>query len=210
MRQGIVLGQPLAWHHAKLCPRTTFNVDDWITHTPKEILAKNFGVNQSLFDTVPTPNPYILKSNVTNVNETSPYGKLEGNSSYIYRLSRIAVPPAPGGGGTVAIVDSRNFPIAATIAAAIVTLEPRGLRELHWHPNVRNIPLDRSAFIILKKKKKQAEEWLYFHQGQARATVYLGGALARTFDFTAGDTAVFPDNSGKLEQAAFQDELLIL
>lgn len=45
---------------------------------------------------------------------------------------------------------------------------------------------------------KQAEEWLYFHQGQARATVFLGNALARTFDFTAGDTAVFPDNSGEL------------
>ena len=43
----------------------------------------------------------------------------------------------------------------------------------------------------------KAEEWLYFHQGQARATVFLGGALARTFDFTAGDTAVFPDNSGE-------------
>lgn len=42
----------------------------------------------------------------------------------------------------------------------------------------------------------QAEEWLYFHRGTARATVFLGGALARTFDFTAGDTAVFPDNSG--------------
>ncbi len=42
----------------------------------------------------------------------------------------------------------------------------------------------------------KAEEWLYFHKGQARATVFLGGAIARTFDFTAGDTAVFPDNSG--------------
>ena len=26
--------------------------------------------------------------------------------------------------------------------------------------------------------------------------MFLGGAIARTFDFTAGDTAVFPDNSG--------------
>lgn len=42
----------------------------------------------------------------------------------------------------------------------------------------------------------KAEEWLYFHKGQARATVFLGGAIARTFDFSAGDTAVFPDNSG--------------
>lgn len=46
----------------------------------------------------------------------------------------------------------------------------------------------------------QAEEWLYFHQGQAQATVFLGGSIARTFDFTAGDTAVFPDNSGKYPQ----------
>lgn len=44
----------------------------------------------------------------------------------------------------------------------------------------------------------KAEEWLYFHRGQARATVFLGGAIARTFDFYAGDTAVFPDNSGSV------------
>lgn len=116
--------------------RTTFNVDDWIAHTPKSILAKNFGVNESFFDTVPTPDPYILKANASHENVTSPYGKLEGNSSYVYHLSKKSMPRAPGGGGTVAIVDSRNFPIATTIAAAVVTLEPRGLRELHWHPNV--------------------------------------------------------------------------
>lgn len=42
----------------------------------------------------------------------------------------------------------------------------------------------------------QAEEWVYFVQGQARASVFTGNAAARTFDFSAGDTAVFPDNSG--------------
>ena len=42
----------------------------------------------------------------------------------------------------------------------------------------------------------QAEEWLYFHKGNARATVFIGNANARTFDFSAGDTAAFPDNSG--------------
>ena len=115
---------------------TTFNVDDWITHTPKDILAKNFGVDESVFDTVPEKDPYIQKANVSNPNVTSPYGKLEGNSSYVYHLSKQSIPLAPGGGGTLAIVDSRNFPIATTIAAAVVTLEPHGLRELHWHPNV--------------------------------------------------------------------------
>ncbi|MCJ1347832.1 hypothetical protein MMC31_006062 [Peltigera leucophlebia] len=168
---------------------TTFAVDDWIIHTPKSILAKNFGVNETIFDTVPTPDPYIIKGEVSKANVTSPYGKLEGNSSYVYHLSKQKIPQAPGKGGTLAIVDSRNFPIATTIAAAIVTLEPGGLRELHWHPN--------------------AEEWLYFHKGQARATVFLGGAIARTFDFTAGDTAVFPDNSGHYIENTSKTEKLI-
>lgn len=115
---------------------TTFNVDDWITHTPKSILAKNFGVDESIFDTVPQKDPYIAKGNVSKPDIDSPFGKLEGNSSYVYKLSQKDVPPAPGGGGTLAIVDSTNFPIATTIAAAVVNLEPGGLRELHWHPNV--------------------------------------------------------------------------
>ena len=42
----------------------------------------------------------------------------------------------------------------------------------------------------------QSEEWLYFHQGNARATVFTGNGNSRTFDFSAGDTAVFPDNAG--------------
>ena len=46
----------------------------------------------------------------------------------------------------------------------------------------------------------QAQEWVYFHQGTARVTVFIGGQKARTFDFRAGDTGVFPTNSGKLPQ----------
>lgn len=93
-------------------------------------------MNESLFDNVPSPAPYIVQGEVSKSQITSPYGKLEGNSSYVYHLSKKTIPLAPGHGGTLAIVDSRNFPIATTLAAAIVTLEPGGLRELHWHPNV--------------------------------------------------------------------------
>lgn len=151
-------------------------VDDWVAHTPKSILAKNFGLNESVFNTVPTPDPYILNGTVSTANITGPESGLYGNSSYVFHHSQKEVIPVPGGGGNLSIIDSRNFPIAKTIAAAVISLEPGGLRELHWHPN--------------------AQEWLYFHKGQAQATIFIGGANARTFDFTAGDTAVFPDNSG--------------
>ncbi|KAI9804387.1 MAG: hypothetical protein M1825_001285 [Sarcosagium campestre] len=168
---------------------TTFNVDDWIAHTPKDILAKNFGVNASVFDNTPKVNPYILPTEVSEGKVDNPNGNLEGNSSYVYYASKENVPEVPGGGGTIQIVDSRNFPISKTLAAAIVTVKPKGHRELHWHPN--------------------AEEWLYFHKGKARATVFEGNALARTFDFSAGDTAVFPDNSGHYVENLSDSEDLV-
>jgi oxalate decarboxylase len=37
--------------------------------------------------------------------------------------------------GTVWITDSSNFPASKTIAAALVEVEPGGIRELYWHPN---------------------------------------------------------------------------
>jgi len=166
-------------------------VDDWIAHTPKSVLAQNFGLNESVFSTIPTPDPYILNATApTNPQLSNSTSGLFSNSSYVFHNSNnSASVPVPGGGGHLSIVDSRNFPIAKTIAAAIVTLSPGGLRELHWHPN--------------------AEEWLYFSKGHARATTFIGGANARTFDFSAGDTAVFPDNSGHYIENTSQTEDLV-
>ncbi len=68
-------------------------------------------------------------------------GPLTGNASFLYIAKDHPLENVPGGGGTLRIIDSTTFPAAKTIAAAVVTLEPGGLRELHWHPNVslRNI-----------------------------------------------------------------------
>ncbi|RMD42930.1 hypothetical protein DV735_g2179, partial [Chaetothyriales sp. CBS 134920] len=154
----------------------TFNLPDWVAHTPKSILAKNFGVNESVFANIPSSDPYIFNSTVSTATVEGGNGPLVGNSSYIYHTLQHPSEPVPGNGGTFYKIDSTNFPISKTIAATYVTLKPGGLRELHWHPN--------------------AEEWLYFHSGEGKATVYAGSGAARTFDFSAGDTAVFPDNSG--------------
>nr|OQO18451.1 hypothetical protein B0A51_12408 [Rachicladosporium sp. CCFEE 5018] len=157
-------------------PGTTFNVDDWLAHTSKRIIAKSLGIDESLLGTLPTTNPYILNATVADNDIAHPFGELSGNASYVYYASKDAGITAPGGGGNIKIVDSNNFPAAKTIASTITTLKPGALRELHWHPN--------------------AEEWLYFLTGTARATAFVGNTNARTFDFSAGDTAVFPGNSG--------------
>jgi oxalate decarboxylase/phosphoglucose isomerase-like protein (cupin superfamily) len=111
-------------------------VDDWVSHTPTDILAKNFGVDPSVFKNVPQSFPYILNGTVSNQTVTGPNGALVGNSSFVYHAKDHSLEQVPGGGGTFRRVDSTTFPIAQTIAAGFFELEPRGLRELHWHPNV--------------------------------------------------------------------------
>jgi oxalate decarboxylase len=49
-----------------------------------------------------------------------------------FRMSSMA-PTIQTAGGEVRVIDSRNFPVSTTIAAAHVTVHPGGLRELHWH-----------------------------------------------------------------------------
>jgi oxalate decarboxylase len=80
-------------------------------------------------------------------------------------------------GGEVRVVDSKNFKVATTIATAMVTLQPGGLRELHWHSN--------------------ADEWLFFYKGKGRMTVFASGA--RPHDgFSRRRRRLHPKNSAAL------------
>jgi hypothetical protein len=127
-------------------------IDDWVAHTPKDILAKNFGVDASVFDNVPQTFPYILNGTVSNdTHIVGPAGALVGNSSFVYHAKEHPLEDVPGGGGTFRRIDSTTFPIAKTIASGFFTLEPKGLRELHWHPNVwlSLLPKFRSALALL-------------------------------------------------------------
>jgi oxalate decarboxylase len=57
---GWVSSCPIQVGSAKISGRTTFMVDDWLEHTPKDVIAKNFGVNISVFNNLPATDPYIL------------------------------------------------------------------------------------------------------------------------------------------------------
>ena len=89
---------------------------------------------------------------------------------FSYRLSQQE--PIQAAGGRVRIVDSRTFSAAKTIAAALVEVDPGGMRELHWHPN--------------------GAEWQYYLEGQGRMTVFAAEGVARTFDYQAGDVGYVP------------------
>jgi oxalate decarboxylase len=147
----------------------TFLLTEWLHHTPKEVLAKNFDVPESTFDKVPKRELFIFPRELPRplAEEKRQAGAVNGMVPNTFAFFTGKMQPSKvSKGGEVKIIDRKNFP-ATDIAAAVVTLKPGGLRELHWHPN--------------------ADEWQYYVKGKGRMTVFAAGGLARTMDFEGGD-----------------------
>jgi len=147
----------------------TFLLTDWLHHTPTEVLAKNFGAPESTFHNVPPREKFIFASELPGPLAEAKKQVYEASgpvpNSFAFFTGKMK-PTKVTAGGSVKIVDRNNFPVT-DIAAAIVTVKPGGLRELHWHPN--------------------ADEWQYYVKGNARMTVFSAGSNARTMDFHPGD-----------------------
>jgi oxalate decarboxylase len=150
----------------------TFNISDWLKHAPNEVLGKNFGVPAALFDHMPDPSErYMFSAPVPGpLSADKIPGATAVQQTFSHRL--MAQDPIKTSSGTVRISDSRNFAVDTTIAAALVEVNPGGLREMHWHPN--------------------ADEWQYYIEGQGRMGVFGASGQARTFDFQAGDVGYVP------------------
>ena len=165
----------LVFDDGSFSENATFLITEWFERTPRDVLAKNFGVPESAFAKLPSDVDYTryifngaLPPPLAADAVRSPAGEVP--HSYTYHLH--AQEPVTCAGGTVRIVDSSTFPAASTIAAALVEVEPGGLRELHWHQNT--------------------DEWQYYIAGQGRMTVFASSGRARTFDYQAGDVGYVP------------------
>jgi oxalate decarboxylase len=162
----------LAFDDGDFSEDNTFLISDWFKHTPPEVLAKNFGVPASTFDKVMDPSQgYIFTLPVPGpLSSDKIAGATPVPNSFSHKM--LAQEPIKTRSGTVRITDSKNFPASQTIAAALVEVEPGGMREMHWHPN--------------------ADEWQYYIEGEARMTVFASQGNARTFDYRAGDVGTVP------------------
>ena len=141
----------------------TFLLSDWFKHTPNEVLSKNFGVPDSSFAHVPDPSElYIFPASVPGPLDADKIaGAIPVSPSFSHRM--LAQQPIKTKSGTVRITDTSVFPASKTISAALVEVEPGGMREMHWHPNTN--------------------EWQYYIEGQARMGVFAASGQARTFDY---------------------------
>ena len=148
----------------------TVLLTDWMAHTPHDVLSANFGVSSEAMEKMPRKEKFIFQSTVPGPltqDQRAAAGSLGSSAqNFAFRLAQQPVSKRTKG-GEVRIIDSSTFKASTTIAAAVVTVHPGGMRELHWHPN--------------------ADEWQYFIAGSGRMTVFATGGRARTMDFQAGD-----------------------
>jgi oxalate decarboxylase len=170
----------------------TFLLTDWLTHTPKEVLAKNFGVSEATFDKVPKKELFIFQTGLPeDLKKEEAYAAESIGPAPMrmdFRTSEMK-PTKVTAGGEVKIVDAKNFPVT-TISSAIVKLKPGGLREMHWHPN--------------------ADEWQYYVSGKGRMTVFAAGGRARTMDVEAGDVGYVQQSNPHYIENTGDTELMFL
>jgi oxalate decarboxylase len=167
----------LAFDDGRQSESNTLLVTDWIAHTPPDVLAKNFGVPKEVFQNIPLNNLWIFQGALPGdlAADRTAAGVQPGTEPVVFRLSRSKA-IVENSGGRIQIADSTNFKISKTIAAALVTVAPGGMREMHWHPN--------------------ADEWQYYLRGKARMTVFNTGPKATTNDFRPGDVGVVRKSLG--------------
>lgn len=125
---------------------TSIQLTDWLAHTPKEVLAKNFQTSIAAWNDIPGHDLYIFPSSTyctvkawKEANHShivppdpnaeaveDPQGQVP--SPYTYKFSEVT--PTQLSGGTVRIADSRTFPVSTSIAVADVTVEPGAIRSV--------------------------------------------------------------------------------
>ena len=171
----------------------TFLISEWVAHTPPEILTKNCNLDRKAISQLPTDELYIFPAKLPGSlarDKAAVGGKsVESPIRYTFKMEAMA-PTKKTSGGEVRIVDSGNFPASKNITAALVTIKPGGMRELHWHPN--------------------ASEWQFYLAGKGRMTIYMPPGRARTMDFNANDVGYVPPVAGHYIENTGDTDLVFL
>jgi oxalate decarboxylase len=154
----------------------TFSISDWIGHTPRPLLAKNFGLPEATFDGFPKNEVYFAHGAQPPRRPAAPVGN-PGRSPLTHKWQLLATDPVVNKkGGRLWLVDSTRFPISKTMTGAILDLEPGALRELHWHPT--------------------ADEWQYVLEGEVRVTLFGANGRFRIETLEQGDVGYIPQGYG--------------
>jgi oxalate decarboxylase len=154
----------------------TFSISDWLGHAPKDLLAQNFGVPASTFDSFPKEEVYFAKGNIPPAVPAKPLQgwKLPPLTHKYSLLSQKPFEAFPG--GIEWRVAGAQFPISTTMTGVVLEMAPGALRELHWHPN--------------------ASEWQYVLGGSLSVTMFGSKGRWREETLGTGDVGYIPQGFG--------------
>jgi len=172
----------------------TFLASEVFAHNPKEVLSKSFGVPLDAWKDIPAGELFIFPGTKapTDIKEqtiTGSAGTVPLEGSYTYHLSK-AGNTIETAGGSVKIIDPTIFPLASMFSAAIVTVKPGAIREIHWHTT--------------------SDEWNFFIAGDARISIYAAQGNARTFDYHAGDCGYIPKSMTHYVENIGTDDVIFI
>ena len=170
----------------------TLLLTDWMAHTPPALLAKNFGLPQDAFKSIPLNDLWIFQGKEPGPLSADQEAVASGGLPefpFTYRLGA-SKPLKENGSGKIQLADSSSFTVSKTIAAAIETVKPGAVREMHWHPN--------------------ADEWQYWIQGEGRMTVFDAGPRSQTADFRPGDIGYVKKSQGHVIENVGKNDLIFI
>ncbi len=186
----------LVFNQGSFSEESTFLISDWLMHTPPDVLEKNFGLEATTIAKIPKGDPlYIFPS--VEPKQTLEQDRAEAEQRSAGRAKQVFTfrpglmePTFATAKGSVKVVDESNFAASKKITAAIITIKPGAMRELHWHPN--------------------ASEWQFWIKGKGRMTVFNSSGEARTMNFNPNDVGFAPKMSGHYIENTGDEDILLL
>ncbi|MBD0272845.1 MAG: cupin domain-containing protein [Acetobacteraceae bacterium] len=165
----------LSFDNGAFSEHGTFSITDWVDVSPKDMLAKEFGVPKDVFDAFPKGEAYIQAGPVVPLSDATdaPWPR---ESTHKFRLlqDRRAVREFEGGQFWLATGD--EFPAQKTMSGGLIVLKPGEMRRLHWNVN--------------------ANEWHYYLRGKGQVAAFGSGGRGKTMEFGPGDVAYIPQGFG--------------
>src|ERR1700682_2183891 len=122
----------LAFDNGRSTEFNTLMVTDWFAHTPPDVLALNFGVPADAFKNIPLNQRWIFQGKDPGplAADVRAVQSPKGTPPHPFIFPMSSMPPTrQSAGGSVHVVDSRNFNVSKTVAAALVTVKPGAMRE---------------------------------------------------------------------------------
>ncbi len=165
----------LSFDNGAFSEHGTFSITDWVSLTPDDMLAANFGIPREAFARFPKGETYIMAGPVLTPERAITY-PLPAPDSHKFSLMTEKSALREFEGGTIRLATAKEFPVSQGMSGGIMTLEPGAMRELHWHPN--------------------ANEWHYYLKGEAQVALFGSGGRGKVAHLVPGDAAYIPAGYG--------------